>query len=207
MSDERRSRRSAEGAQAEGAKAERDLAIDRAIDKVARQMTVGEPSSDFRARVVARLDAGDRPRRFWPAAWTLSPMAAAAVVAVAIFVARGVQPRDPGHERTAVLPSSPSRVARATPLVESVGKPQPSAPSARAVPKEPALRRTRQPGQTYATTEVDALAPPRLEVAPLDLDALPTESIAVRQLNAIAPIAVEPLPEIEQRPATSDQRP
>jgi hypothetical protein len=44
-------------------------------------------------------------------------------------------------------------------------------------------------------------------VAPLGLEALTTESIAVRQLNAIAPIAVEPLPEVEQRPATNDQRP
>jgi hypothetical protein len=186
----------------------RDLAVDRAIDEVARQMTVGEPSSDFRARVVARLDAGDRPPRFWPAAWILSPIAAAAVVAVTIFVARGFQPRDRSPERAALLPSSQSTVARATPLVESVGRPQPSAPSAEAVLEGPALRRSRPPGHAYATTpEIDALAPPRLEVTPLGVEALPTESIAVTQLDAIAPIAVEPLPEIEERPATNDQRP
>ena len=169
----------------------RDSAIDRAIDEVARQMTVGEPSSDFRARVVARLDAGDRPQRFWPAAWILSPIAAAAVVAVAIFVARGFQPR------VAPQPSTESVVARTTPPVES----------AEAGPKGPALRRAQQRGHIYTTSEIDALAPPRLEVAPLGLEALPTRSIAVPQLDAIAPIAVEPLPEIEQRPAANDQRP
>jgi len=179
----------------------RDRAVDRAIDEVARQMTVGEPSSDFRARVVARLDAGDRPQRFWPTAWTLSPIAAAAVVAVAIFAARGFEPR------VAPQPSSPSVIARTTPPVESVGRPGPSAPSAEAGPKGPAPRRAQQRGQTYTRSEIDALAPPRLEVAPLGLEALPTGLIAVPKLDAIAPIAVEPLPEIEQRQATNDQRP
>jgi hypothetical protein len=176
----------------------RDLAIDRTIDEVARQMTEGQPAQDFRARIVARIAEGGRPRRTWRAAWILSPIAAAAVVAVAIFVAR-VQPRE--H------PSSPSTIARATPPVESVRRPDPPAPSPEAVPKGPAPRRTRQPGRMYGTTEIDALAPPRLEVAPLGLEVLPTASIAVSQLDAIAPIAVAPLPEIEQRAATNDQRP
>ena len=175
----------------------RDGAIDLAIDEVARQMTAGELSSDFRARVVARIADGGRPRRTWHAAWILSPLAAAAVLAVAIFVAR-FQP---------LHPSSPSTIAQATRPVESAGRPSPSAPSAEAVPKGPVPHPAPQPSLTYATREIDALAPPPLEVGPLGLEVLPTASIAVSQLDAIAPIAVEPLPEIEQRPATNDQRP
>jgi hypothetical protein len=179
----------------------RDLAIDRAIDEVARQMTVGEPSSGFRARVVARIAEGGRPHRTWHAAWALSPIAAVAVVTVAIFVARGFQPR------VAPQPASQSVAARQTPPVESVRRPGPAAPGADAGPKGRALRRAQQRGQTHTTSEIDALAPPRLEVAPLGLEALPTESIAVPHLDAIAPIAVVPLPEIEPRPATNEQRP
>ena len=175
----------------------RDGAIDLAIDEVARQMTAGELSSDFRARVVARIADGGRPRRTWRAAWILSPLAAAAVLAVAIFVARF----------QFLHPSSPSTIAQATRPVESAARPSPSAPGAEMVPEGPAPHRAPQPGHTYARTEIDALAPPPLEVAPLGLEVLPTASIAVSQLDAIAPIAVEPLPDIEQRPATNDQRP
>jgi hypothetical protein len=183
-----------------------DERLDQAINEVARQMTAGELPSDFRARVVARIAEGGRPRRTWRAAWILSPMAAAAVVAVAIFVAR-VQPRERGLEKAAQHPSSPSTIARATSPVESAGRPGSSAPSAEAAPKGPAPHRAPQPSHTYATTEIDALAPPLLEVAPLGLEVLPTASIAMSQLDAIAPIVVEPLPGIEQRPATNDQRP
>jgi hypothetical protein len=176
-----------------------DLAIDRAIDEVARQMTEGQPPADFRAGIVARLDAGDRPRRFWPAAWVLSPVAVAAAIVLAIFVARGFQPRERGPERAALQPSPHSAVTQARPPVES---------ERRTSASEPARRRARQRGQTYAaTTEIDALAPPRLDVPPLGVEALPTESIAVPQLDAIAPIAVEPLPTNDERPMTNDQRP
>jgi hypothetical protein len=48
--------------------------------------------------------------------------------------------------------------------------------------------------------DLDALAPPRLEVAPLEVEVLSTASIAVPRLDAIAPIAVEPLPTNDQRP-------
>jgi hypothetical protein len=42
-------------------------------------------------------------------------------------------------------------------------------------------------------------------VAPLGVEALPTESVAVPQLDAIAPIAVEPLPTTDH--TIDDQRP
>ncbi|HMJ84216.1 MAG TPA: hypothetical protein VK504_13645, partial [Vicinamibacterales bacterium] len=62
-----------------------------------------------------------------------------------------------------------------------------------------------------AAAEVAALAPAPLEVPPLGVEAigvaaLATDSIAVTQLDAITPIAVEPLPTDDERPA-SGQRP
>jgi hypothetical protein len=172
-----------------------DLAIDRAIDEVARQMTEGEPPGGFRVRVIARL--GDRPRQTWTI-WTLAPVAAAALVIVAIFVTRGYERRVAGP---ATLRESAPPVAIATPPAESLPRLGLSAPGTEVGPKAPALGRARQRGQVYAaTTEIEALAPPRLEVAPLGVEALPTESIAVTQLDAIAPIAVEPLPANDQRP-------
>jgi hypothetical protein len=176
-----------------------DERLDRSIDEIARQMTEGEPPGDFRARVLAQL--GDRPRRTWTI-WTLAPVAAAALVIVSIFVMRSFRP----HERAALQPSSPSSVARAAPPVESARRPDPSQPGAEAGPSGPAPRLAQQRGHTYATTEIDALAPPRLEVAPLGLEVLPTASIAVPQLDAIAPIAVEPLPANEPTTLEGDSQ-
>lgn len=176
-----------------------DERLDRVIDEVARQMTEAELPGDFRARIVERIE-GRGPRRTWRAAWILSPIAAAAVVAVAIFVARGFQPRGRG-------PAPQTTVTQGAPPVASSGREGPSGSVAEAGPKESALHRTRPRGFPDTTTEIDALAPPRLDMAPLDIEALPTESIAVPQLDAIAPIAVEPLPANDERPMTNDQRP
>jgi hypothetical protein len=69
----------------------------------------------------------------------------------------------------------------------------------------------RQDPSGVAAAEVAVLAPPPLEVPPLGVEAigvaaLATDSIAVTQLDAITPIAVEPLPTDDERPATG-QRP
>ena len=172
-----------------------DERFDRVIDEVARQMTEGELPGDFRARVIARLDSGDRPRRLWPAAWVLSPIAVAAVVIVAIFVARGVQDRDVAPTRanqTVQVPPSPQSGFRGTSTPDTAHEGL----------HDTGRKSVRRPGPSglVATSDLDALAPPRLEVAPLDVEALSTASIAVPQLDAIAPIAVEPLPANDQRP-------
>jgi hypothetical protein len=176
------------------------LAIDRAIDEVAQQMTEGQPPADFRARIVARLDAGDRPQRFWPAAWVLSPVAVAAAIVLAILVARPFKGRDLAPVRadqTVRLPPSPPSGFGGT------GKPDTTYQAIKpTVQRDGARTSVRGPGSfgTGTASDLDALAPPRLEVAPLGLEVLPTESIAVRELDAIVPIAVEPLPGTDQRP-------
>jgi hypothetical protein len=189
---------------------------DRVIDEAAQQMTDAQPPADFRARVLARIAEGDSPRSWWRAVWILSPVAAAALIVVAIFVARGVQPRDRQLDRSAnqTVGANPDTTVRLTPSVDAppVKKPGTTEPgSASRVRLPPSPQRgfggTRESDRTYAISEVDALAPPRLEVAALDVEALPTASIAVPQLDVIAPITVAPLPTDDERPFANDQRP
>src|SRR5262245_8702614 len=65
-----------------------DERIDAVIDEAARRMTAGEPSGDFRARVMARIDGGPR------FAWSWQPVAVAIALAaiVAVVVVRMALP-------------------------------------------------------------------------------------------------------------------
>src|SRR5262245_54387394 len=189
--------------------------LDRLIDEVARQMTDGHPSSDFRARVMANLDR--RPGRVWRPIWIVAPLGTLAVAVLVVLVARPF------------FTSAPHRMQRATvdapKREEGVGGqgrdrragPAPQ-PSSQALKKESGFGETRKAetrleglkqGTRVAAAgrrqhppsgaaEVAALAPPPLEVQPLGvegigIDALPTGSIAVPQLDAIAPIGIAPL--------------
>jgi hypothetical protein len=192
---------------------------DRVIDEVAQQMTDAQPPADFRARVLARIIEGQSPRSTWRAAWILSPVAAAALIVVAIFVARGVQPRDRQLDRGAnqTVGAKPDTTVQRppSPLGGFGGTEKPNATyesgSASRVRLPPSPQRgfggTGKADSTDAISEIDALAPPRLEVAALDVEALPTASIAVPQLDVIAPITVAPLPTDDERPFANDQRP
>ena len=71
-----------------------DERLDRLIDDVAKQLTAGQPSSDFRARVIARLDRP--PRRAWWTSWIAVPLGAMAVALIALAVARPFMGRDRG---------------------------------------------------------------------------------------------------------------
>ena len=176
---------------------------DRVIDDVARQMTDAQPPADFRARVLARIIEGQSPRSAWRAAWILSPVAAAALIVVAIFIARGVQPRDRqldrGTNQTAGAKPD-TTVQRPLSPLEGFGVTGPPSP-----PRS--FGGTAKADSTAAISEIDALAPPWLEVAALDVEALPTASIAVPQLDVIAPITVAPLATDDERPFANDQRP
>src|SRR5262245_37484167 len=63
-----------------------DERLDHLIDEVARQMTDGHPSSDFRARVIAKLDR--RPGRAWRAMWIVAPLGTLAVAVLVVLAAR-----------------------------------------------------------------------------------------------------------------------
>jgi hypothetical protein len=160
--------------------------FDIAIDEVARQMTEDAPagSADFRRRVLARIEAEARP---WRAAWILTPLAVAAAILMAIFVAG---PKGPALR----VPVQPHELRR----------PGPSGPGvttdAAAVPNDPALREPvphvavrLKPDATYSPPRLEALAPAPLDTPPLAVPALSRESIQIEPLNAVAPIDVAPL--------------
>src|SRR4029079_13993322 len=77
-----------------------DERLDRLIDDVAKQLTAGRPSSDFRARVIARLDS--QPRGAWRPVWIVAPLGTLAVAVLMVLVARPFST------------SAPQRVQRAT---------------------------------------------------------------------------------------------
>jgi hypothetical protein len=186
-----------------------DERLDRLIDDVAKQLTAGQPSSDFRARVIARLDRS--PRRAWWASWMAVPLGAMAVAMIALAVARPFM----GRETAPAAPTPDTTTVRLPPSPPSGGfgetrKPDTTYGSQQGTRVATAGRR--QDPSTGAAAAVAALAPPQLDVPPLGveaigIEALPSGSIAVPQLDAITPIAVEPLPTDVERPASGQPSP
>ena len=84
-----------------------DNQINRAINTVAQNMTDGEPDAGFRARVMALIDSGDGPRRLGSPARVLSPLAAAALIVVAVVVMRHADVAQPFR---AASPRQPVRL-------------------------------------------------------------------------------------------------
>jgi len=201
-----------------------DERLDRLIDDVAKQLTAGQPSSDFRARVIARLDRS--PRRAWWASWMAVPLGAMAVAMIALAVARPFMGRDRG--------AGPRQSSQAAKTETAPAAPTPDTTTVRLPPSSPSggFGETRKPDTTYrsqqgtrvatagrrqdpstgAAAAVAALAPPQLDVPPLGveaigIEALPSGAIAVPQLDAITPIAVEPLPTNVERPPSGQPSP
>ena len=201
-----------------------DERLERLIDDMARQMTAGQPSSDFRARVIASLDRP--PRRAWWTSWIAVPLGAMAVTMIALAVARPFK----GGRGASPAPRQSSQAAKTE---TAPAAPIPDTTTVRLPPSPPGVfGETRKPDTTYersqretrgaaadrhqapssGAAEVATLAPPPLVVPPLGveaigLDALPTGSIAVPQLDAIAPIEIVPLPADDGRPSgTNDGR-
>ena len=178
--------------------------LDRAIDGVARQMTEGSPASaaDFRRGVLARIEANRAPHTTWRAEWVFSPLAAAAVIVLAIFVARGFQPRDRGPER-----ATPQETAAA----QSLG-PQPqtvlpeqvqvrlkpdvtvrAATARTATNRSGTTRATTAPGLSFGAEAIEALAAPSLALASLTADALTPDPIQLERLDTTSPITTLPI--------------
>jgi hypothetical protein len=175
--------------------------IDRAIDDVARRMTEGAPSADLKARVLSRLDRLESAASWrWRLVWIAAPLAAAAAVIFMVFAARF----DRGSENRGSRPA----VAR--------GSDQPLPPTMHQEPAQK-LNRLEEPRPRAAATvartgvapaprslptpsDVEALAPPQLEVPSIALPSMaigeiPTTSIAIDPLETITPIAVTPIGE------------
>jgi len=190
-----------------------DERLDAAIDETVRRMTAGEPSAEFRHRVLTRISAGlpvpsstsAVPRSvFWPGL--------AAVTAAALLLVTVILGRHPGRDSVAIL-----RAPQGSPIVRA-GQPHSSIPEQQTSPAAggidtvrqeptPTVRsgnrkietETRDPG----TPKPEPVIPP-LVIPPLDLDsiavaALPHDTrIGVEPLPPLAPIAVVPLGAADQ---------
>jgi hypothetical protein len=184
--------------------------LDTLIDEVARSMTEGAPAPDFSARVLRRIDER-QPRLRWRAAWVAVPIAAAVVVVLIAMqvvrlpsvdvtrVTRGPEVVK-GPDTTGVPPvvrlKPPLDVARGGP--ERVEGPDTTDDSSEV--RLPPARAKRAVADQQTASSIDALAPPRLDVTPLEVTRLDAavdapESIELEQLEPIAPITVTPLSE------------
>ncbi|HEV8345321.1 MAG TPA: hypothetical protein VGQ16_02040 [Vicinamibacterales bacterium] len=186
-----------------------DGRIDAAIDEVARRMTEGAPDSAFKVRVLARVD-DDRPSSGRRLAWMLSPLAIAALIIIAVVVFRQFD-RQSRSVPTVTQRDKPAEAFRPGDTARGRGPVNdvPTAPrTAEIVASQthalahPAASRRPQRAAIASTSsgEVDALAPPPLEVESIRLAALPpANSIRVAPLETITPIDVAPLaePDIE----------
>jgi hypothetical protein len=160
-----------------------DNAIDCAIDEAVRQIADGEPPADFHIRVIERLHESGRR---WPSGWLLSPIA----IAAAVLLAWSLRTPTPQPRAVAVLSARTISVTTELPNHERrtlttalIAAPPLTSPDA-------------------GLSVVAALAPPELEVPSLALSAMPRgESIAVPELETIAPITVAPIgdPQGERR--------
>jgi hypothetical protein len=190
-----------------------DAELDRAIDVVARQMTDGASAggADFRRRVLARIEAGHAPHTRWPAAWVLSPLAVAAAIVMAIFVARGFQS---GQRRERAAPQGTAVAQRFAPPPQTVLPEQsqvglkPPFDVAQGGPevlegpvttvRAVTNRAAGVPALPFGAEAIAALAAPSLDLEPLTVDALAPDSIQLERLDTtssitIAPITVAPI--------------
>jgi hypothetical protein len=170
--------------------------LNSSIDEIARQMTAATPTggADFRRRVLARIEAGDAPRKSWRAAFVLAPIAVAIAIAIAVMVVRGpAGPEGPALHTPPLVASGPGETA--TPGLKGpapeVGTESPSvAPGHEraAGPKGPSLSAANGSAPAIAVLTVSPLTVDSIAVSPIETDSMP-----LQKLDAIAPIGVTPL--------------
>jgi hypothetical protein len=169
----------------------RDDAVNDVIGDVARRITAETPpdAAAFRRRVLARIENGDAPRHTWRASFVLAPIAATAVIALALFAGREHK-ADPEKQAVNVV-AAPTPLPGAAP--SRVSDPEPGA-GALAKDFLGAERRRPAPADAVAaapTLDMDAVA--AIDVAPLVVNTMAPEPIQIEQLETIAPIVVAPL--------------
>jgi hypothetical protein len=192
--------------------------IDAAIDAVARHMTEGAPGADLRARVLAHIH---ERRPVWRSPWVLSPLAVAAVLLVAVALnrgwltnhadtrARGARSELSGRGGNSQPPARQTAPAGAAqprepgPPVQADASRRPASPfvrqrpAAERNPRENAdFRRTLSPAAATAiTSDIDALAPPALDVDSIAVDRLARPEPLLVQRLEITSIALAPIGE------------
>ena len=166
-----------------------DEQIDAAINESARQMTAGEPGVDFRARLMARIDAGSRRSVAGFAFRSWRPALAGLSLVAAVFAIGLVVLRERPSPR--IVSAPPARLAPETTTVKPMdGAPKPNARGAfevaqgfsPAIAADPAKVRLK-PDATY-------------DLESLDLPSIDLDSIAVTSLAASDSIHIDPLPPV-----------
>lgn len=182
--------------------------FDDAIDRAVREMLDVEPRADLRARVMARLPpSGSRlPAsgfRLPASGWVLAPLAAAALIVLAVFIARRTEPLPEG--RTIARAADQYLVPDPTVPVRAV-EPPIVIPPTRVTPP---AQRTVSGGTIVAamsavdadgTTAIDPLrsiAP--IGMSPIARDTIAPAEVAVRPLNTITEIQIAPLTPQDRR--------
>ena len=165
-----------------------DNRLDRAIDEAARELTAGEPHGSFRARVLERID---EPRRIWSSPWVWSPLAAAALVAIAVVI------RTPQRiEPTPLITSHSMSFAVAVRGLEpTLTHETPAAIASSGVAQ--GIRAARPSDSAVAALAPEPLAVPSIALSSIE----PADSLRLEALEPITPIAVTPIgePEGERR--------
>jgi hypothetical protein len=161
--------------------------VDDVIDRVAADVTRGEPSPDFRARVMARIEARRPPY----ATWVFAAATAAAIIAIAILIAH------PWQRRASPITTT---VAMASPAIEPVAPSSMPSPST----TEPVVRESRAKSAAPAAVfvaQAPAL-PPIDPIEPITRDSIQPTKLSIPQLT------VEPLvmPAVDDDGSIRDRR-
>jgi hypothetical protein len=172
-------------------------ALERVVDRTIRELLDVEPRADFRARVIERLERRDasvgrvfRPRVKWT--WVLAPIAAAAVVLLAVVLWRPVAMPQPRRTSDVVLRAPASLRGR------SDGVPAPT-PVGRIARQASVRHRTHaaafaSPQPARPTIVLDPLGSiDAISVAPVALQSLEIPQIGIRPLAPIAAIEIDPV--------------
>jgi hypothetical protein len=175
-----------------------DLRLDRVIDEVARQMTEGAAPDDLRTRVLAQIATNAEGRTtnvrgswFDVRRWVLAAVPVAALIVLAIFVARPFDRRaESPAPQVAAIPnvSQPPVSSAATPSRPNVAQPSPNVAQPSGSVAQPFRAAVTRPA-----SEVEALAPPLLDAPSIAVGTLTTDSLALEELETPAPIAIAPL--------------
>jgi hypothetical protein len=172
-----------------------DRQIDAAIDEAARQMTAGEPGVDFRARVIARIDAGSGLRSAALSFRSWRPALAGLSLVAAVFAIGLVVLRERPSPRMVSAP--PQRLAPETTTVKPTdGAPKANARGAFEVAQgfSPAIAALK--GCATSDCEPASARDDSHEVDTLDLPSIDLDSIAVTSLAASDSIHIDPLPPV-----------
>ncbi len=167
------------------------------IDEVARALTSGPSPARLTARVMAAIRHDARPARAWRRWWMLSPVAVAAMIAIAAVLRGGwsaprLQAPPQPASRDITLPAA-ARLAETH---------APAAPPTAVVGRAPVARAAPQPGPGDRTTGVDIeqLTVERLGVQRAQLSRIaPPETIELKALEVV-PLATAPLTRDERQP-------